>query len=68
MRITFVALRHGAPRSQAEINWRPELWPGTRSPLDRNGIYQFIVRRGQECGVPLYPHRFRHHFCQASGP
>jgi hypothetical protein len=21
-----------------------------------------VVRRGEECGVRLYPHRFRHHF------
>jgi integrase/recombinase XerD len=21
-----------------------------------------IVRRGRECGVEVYPHRFRHHF------
>ena len=30
-----------------------------------SGIYQLVVRRGEECGVLLYPHRFRHHFCQA---
>ena len=54
-------------RSGHRLAWRPELWlgEGSRGPLDRSGIYQLVVRRGQECGVLLYPHRFRHHFCQA---
>ena len=54
-------------RSGHRLAWRPELWlgEGSRGPLDRTGIYQLVVRRGQECGVLLYPHRFRHHFCQA---
>jgi integrase len=26
------------------------------------GIYQMTARRGQQCGVDVYPHRFRHHF------
>ena len=53
-------------RSRHELAWRPELWlgVGNRGPLDRSGIYQLVVRRGEECGVLLYPHRFRHHFCQ----
>jgi integrase/recombinase XerD len=47
------------------LAWRPELWlgEGARGPLDRSGIYQLLVRRGEECGVLLYPHRFRHNFC-----
>jgi site-specific recombinase XerD len=51
-------------RSKHELAWRPELWLGTgsRGPLDRGGIYQLVVRRGEECGVRLHPHRFRHHF------
>ena len=51
-------------RSRHELAYRPELWlgAGNRGPLDRSGIYQLVVRRGQECGVRLYPHRFRHHF------
>jgi integrase/recombinase XerD len=51
-------------RSRHQLAWRPELWlgEGTRGPLDRSGVYQLVVRRGQECGVLLYPHRFRHHF------
>jgi len=59
--------RYLRARSRHPLAWRPELWlgAGTRGPLDRTGIYQLVVRRGQECGVLLYPHRFRHHFCQA---
>jgi integrase/recombinase XerD len=43
---------------------RPQLWLGVndRGPLTASGIYQVIVRRGRECGIEVYPHRFRHHF------
>jgi integrase len=43
---------------------RPQLWLGTgnREPLTAAGIYQMITRRGRQCGVDAYPHRFRHHF------
>jgi site-specific recombinase XerD len=59
--------RYLRARPGHQLAWRPELWlgDGARGPLDRSGIYQLVVRRGQECGVLLYPHRFRHHFCQA---
>jgi integrase/recombinase XerD len=52
-----VRARHG----QA---FRPELWLGVnnRGPMTAGGIYQMIVRRGRQCGVEVYPHRFRHHF------
>ena len=33
-----------------------------RGPLTATGIYQIIARRGRQCGVTVYPHRFRHHF------
>jgi site-specific recombinase XerD len=48
---------HGQP-------YRPQLWLGmnNRAPMTANGIYQMIVRRGRQCGVEVYPHRFRHHF------
>jgi integrase/recombinase XerD len=38
--------------SRHELAWRAELWFGVsnRDPLDRSGIYQIVVRRGQECG------------------
>jgi integrase/recombinase XerD len=43
---------------------RPQLWLGVnnRGPLTARGIYQVIARRGRECGVEVFPHRFRHHF------
>ena len=43
---------------------RPQLWlgAGNREPLTAAGIYQMITRRGRQCGVDAYPHRFRHHF------
>ena len=49
--------RHGQAR-------RPQLWlgAGNREPLTAAGIYQLINRRGRQCGVDAYPHRFRHHF------
>ena len=34
----------------------------SRGPLTPTGIYQIIARRGRQCGVTAYPHRFRHHF------
>ena len=38
------------------------LWLGTggRGPLTGNGIYQMVKRRGDQAGVRVYPHRFRH--------
>jgi site-specific recombinase XerD len=44
--------------------YRPQLWLGVnnRGPVTRAGIYQIVARRGQQCGVAVYPHRFRHHF------
>jgi len=52
-----VRARHG----QA---YRMGLWLGThgRGPLTGNGIYQMVRRRGEQAGVRVYPHRFRHHF------
>jgi site-specific recombinase XerD len=49
--------RHGQAR-------RPQLWLGTGNPepLTAASIYQMITRRGRQCGVNVYPHRFRHHF------
>ena len=44
--------------------YRPQLWLGVynRGPLTASGIYQVIARRGRECGIEVFPHRFRHHF------
>ena len=54
-------LRVRARHAQA---WRPQLWLGVnnRGPLTASGIYQMITRRGQQAGVVVFPHRFRHHF------
>ena len=52
-----VRARHG----QA---YRPQLWLGVnnRAPMTASGIYQMVARRGRQCGVGVYPHRFRHYF------
>ena len=54
-------LRARARHAQA---WRAQLWLGVngRGPLTATGIYQIVARRGRQCGVNVYPHRFRHHF------
>jgi site-specific recombinase XerD len=54
-------LRARARHAQAH---RSQLWLGVnnRGPLTPAGIYQIVARRGRQCGVKVYPHRFRHHF------
>jgi site-specific recombinase XerD len=54
-------LRVRARHAQA---WRPQLWlgAGNRGPMTASGIYQVTVRRGRQCGIEVFPHRFRHHF------
>jgi integrase/recombinase XerD len=54
-------LRVRARHAQA---WRSQLWLGVnnRGPLTAAGIYQMVARRGRQCRVEVYPHRFRHHF------
>jgi site-specific recombinase XerD len=56
--------RYLRARSRHPQARRPQLWlgAGTREPLTAAGIYQMIARRGRQCGVDAYPHRFRHHF------
>ena len=56
--------RYLRARSRHAQAWRPLLWlgGGNREPLTAAGIYQLITRRGGQCGVDAYPHRFRHHF------
>ena len=51
-------------RARHEQAYRLGLWLGTggRAPLTGNGIYQMVKRRGDQAGVRVYPHRFRHHF------
>ena len=57
-------LRALARHAQA---WRQHLGLGVnnRGPMTANGIYQMIARRGRQCGVEVFPHRFRHHFSHA---
>jgi hypothetical protein len=47
--------------------WRPQLWLGVsnRGPMTASGIYQMISRRGRQCGLHAWPHRFRDHFSQS---
>jgi integrase len=54
-------LRVRARHAQA---YRPQLWLGVnnRGPMTASGIYQVTVRRGRQCGIEVFPHRFRHHF------
>jgi integrase/recombinase XerD len=54
-------LRVRARHAQA---YRAQLWLGVsnRGPLTANGSCQMVARRGRQCGVAVYPHRFRHHF------
>jgi len=48
---------------------RPELWLGIngREPLTSDGVYQVVVKRGEECGVKLYPHHFCHTWLDRGG-
>jgi site-specific recombinase XerD len=38
------------------------LWLGVRGPMTASGVYQVIERRGQDAGVEVNPHKFRHTF------
>ena len=51
-------------RARHEQAYRLGLWLGTggRGALTPNGIYQMVRRRGEQAGVDVWPHRFRHHF------
>ena len=53
--------RYLRARSRHAQAWRPQLWLGAsnREPLTAAGIYQMTARRGRQCGVAVYPHRFR---------
>ena len=56
--------RHLRARARHAEAYRPQLWLGVnnRGPMTASGIYQVIARRGRQCGVQVFPHRFRHHF------
>jgi integrase/recombinase XerD len=55
--------RYLRARAKHEQAYRLGLWlgAGDRGPLTSNGIYQMFKRRGDQAGVRVYPHRFRHH-------
>lgn len=52
-------LRIRAQHSQAST---ASLWLGPKGPLTSSGIAQAVKRRGEEIGVALHPHQFRHTF------
>ena len=56
--------RYLRARSRHAQAHRPQLWLGVnnRGPMTANGIYQMIARRGRQCGVDAWTHRFRRHF------
>ncbi|GAA2614243.1 tyrosine-type recombinase/integrase [Actinomadura fulvescens] len=56
--------RYTRVRSKHTYASNRHLWLGmnNRPPMTANGIYQMVVRRGEECGVTVHPHKFRHHF------
>lgn len=56
--------RYLRARARHPEAWRPQLWlgAGSRGPLAASGIYQVVTRRGRQCGVDAWPHRFRHQF------
>jgi hypothetical protein len=55
--------RYLRSRSRHPPAHQPQLWlgAGNREPLTA-ADYQMIARRGRQCGVDAYPHRFRRHF------
>jgi integrase len=56
--------RYLRARARHARAYRPQLWlgVGSRGPMTASGIYQVIARRGRQCGIDVFPHRFRHHF------
>src|ERR1022692_349284 len=56
--------RYVRVRTRQVQAYRPQLWLGisNRGTMTASGIYQVIARRGRECGIEVFPHRFRHHF------
>ena len=56
--------RYVREREEHDLSTRPELWLGikNRPPMTASGVYQMVARRGEQCGVTVHPHKFRHHF------
>ena len=40
----------------------PALWLGARGPLTTSGLRQMLERRGEQVGLKIHPHAFRHFF------
>jgi site-specific recombinase XerD len=49
-------------RATSKLAHLPALWLAekNRGALTKNGIYQMVVRRGEQIGLDLNPHMFRH--------
>jgi integrase len=66
----IVKISHEAARGRGPLPAGPRPPPaglaasavvgGGRGPLTASGIYQAVTRRGRQCGVSVWPHRFRH--------
>jgi site-specific recombinase XerD len=56
--------RYQRERARHQMADRAALWLGIRNrgPMTASGIYQMIKRRGEQAGVEVNPHKFRHHF------
>jgi hypothetical protein len=60
--------RRGATLGDGQKGWRPAWNPGpwlgvsNRGSMTASGIYPIIARRGRECGIDVFLHRFRHPF------
>jgi integrase/recombinase XerD len=55
--------RYLRERARHRLGRSPGLWLGVRGgPMTSSGIAQMIERRGQEAGVEVNPHKFRHTF------
>lgn len=58
-------LRAREKRLTASATLRPDLtalWIGRLGRLTDSGIYQIVERRGEQAGLKVNPHKFRHHF------
>jgi integrase/recombinase XerD len=56
--------RYLRERARHPMADRAALWLGVRSggPLTASGVYQMAERRGEQAGIAVNPHKFRHTF------
>jgi site-specific recombinase XerD len=55
--------RYRRERAKHKMARLGALWLGVRGgPMTASGVYQVIERRGQEAGIEVNPHKFRHTF------